>query len=595
MGVTDPQLRACLVLAVALALLAWRRWRPDLVAALALLAGLLAGVVSPADAFAGFASPVLAVAAMLMVAATAVRGSGVVDLAVRRLAPLLRWPVARGPLLGLLAIVVAAAIGPAQAFVALLPGAVAVSRRGRRATTHSPGPLLLAMLFATGLGGLVLVTATVPNLVVSATRAGATGALLGVFDLAPVGGVLALAGLAILVVLFAGARIARGGVIEAGGGQGVQAVVEGYTSELFVPFGSPLVGRTVRGLELDGAVQVTALVRERHRRVEPRPDWAIEGGDVVVLACEPDTLQRLMEQFGLRIVGHRGDFGGARAGVVEAVVTPSSELVGQSPLASALEQRHHLSLLAVGRSGPQPTIRLARITLKAGDVLVLQGAMDEMPGRLAALGCLPLAERRLRLGRQRQVVVPAALLAAALLLAGFGTVALPVALLGAVLAMVFSRALPLEELYAGVSWPTLVLLGALLPIVVAAHAGLAATGWAEAAGAALRGSPAMLLVAAALAGGLLAGLAFGPIPAALVLAPLAADLGRAMGGGIDPLLVAVALGTSSTLVPWPEARKALGDAGLHRAAVWRLARPLGLLMLVAGPPLVLAFWPWRAP
>ena len=593
--VIDQPVRAAIILALTLALLASRRMRADLVAVLALFAATVAGVVPPAEAFAGFASPVVAVAALVMVAGSAVRGSGVIDLALRRLGPLLRWPPARGPVVGLLAIVTAAGIGPASAFLGLLPGAVALSRRGGRATTHSAGPLLLALLFATALGGLAMVTATIPNLIVSATRAAATGRPLRVFALLPVGGILALIGLVGLVFLFFGARLARGGRLEVGGGQGLLNTVEGYTSELFVPAGSPLVGRTIYGLESEAGygVRVTAVIREEHRRIAPRPDWPIEASDIVVLACEPETLQRLMEQFELRIVGHRRDFGGVRAAVVEAVITPASELVGQSPLASALEPRHHVSLLAIGRSGAQPTMRLARITLRAGDVLVLQGALDEMPGRLAALGCLPLAERRLRLGRQRQVLAPAALLAAGLLVAGFGTAALPVALLGAALAIVLSRAMSVEDVYTGVSWPVLVLVGALLPVVAAGQAAIAATGLAAALGAAASGVPAVLLVTGTLLASLLVAVAVGAIPAALVLAPLAADFARALEGGVNPLLVTVALGTSAALIPWREGRPALAEAGLRSRAVWRLAWPLALVLLLAGPPLILAFWPWR--
>ena len=591
----DPPIRAAVILAVTLALLASRRMRADLVAVLALFAAMVAGVVAPDQAFAGFASPVVAVAALVMVAGAAVRGSGVIDLALRRLGPLLRWPPARGPVMGLLAIVTAAGIGPAPAFAGLLPGAVALARRGGRATTHTAGPLLLALLFATALGGLAMVTATIPNLIVSAARVAAIGRPLKVFALLPAGGCLALIGLAGLVFLFFGARLARGGRLEAGGGQGLQDVVEGYTSELSVPPGSPLVGRTISALEAEAGygVRVMAVIREEHRRIAPRPDWPIEGGDIVVLACEPDTLQRLMEQFGLRIVGHRRELGVGRAAVVEAVITPASELVGQSPLASALEQRHHLSLLAIGRSGAQPTIRLARTTLRAGDVLVLQGALDEMPGRLAALGCLPLAERRLRLGRQRQVLAPVALLTAGLLLAGTSTAVLPVALLGVVLATVLAQAMSIEDVYAGVSWPTLVLVGALLPLTTVTSAAIAATGLAGTLAAAASVLPVVALVGVTLLLCLLVAVAVGAIPAALVLAPLAADLGRALGAGVNPLLVTVALGTSAALLPWREARTALADAGLRSRAVWRLAWPLALVLLLAGPPLILAFWPWR--
>ncbi len=590
-----------MIFALAVAAFASRRVRAEIVAMSALLAAMLFGVVAPARAFAGFASPAVAVAAFIMVLGVAVRGSGALDIVLRRAVSVLHWPPARGPVLGLVAALAAAGIGPAAAFAGLLPAATALARRGGRSNArHAPGPLLLALLFACGLGGLVTITATLPALIVAQTRADMldSGRPWGVFALTPAGGVLALLGLLLLTVMFGVARLVWGGPVEARHTLEAPAAAEGYTSEVLVPPGSMLAGRSIRALEAETgqAARVVAIIREEHRRIAPRPDWIIEPADIVVLACEPDTLQRLMEQYDLRIAGGRALPGTGRLAVAEAVVTPASELVGQTPLAAEFGRRHRLSLLAIGRSGAQPTIRLARITLRAGDVLVLQGVSDGLPERLAAMGCLPLAERRLRLARQRLVAAPVVLLLAALMLAGTGFAALQIALLAATLALLASGAMSVDEAYAGIAWPRLFTVAGLLPLIGAMHAGGIEPQLVDGLVASMQGVPGWIAVARALAAALLIAGAIGAIPAALVLAPIAVEAGARIGAA-DPLLIAVALGTAALMAPWSEAREGLARAGMRFGVTLRPAVPLLILILVAGPPLILwlAPWPMTAP
>jgi di/tricarboxylate transporter len=75
------------VLAVAMALFVWGRWRYDLVAIVALLAVVYAGIVSPRDAFAGFGHPAVVTVAAVLLISRALQACGIVDFIVRILAP----------------------------------------------------------------------------------------------------------------------------------------------------------------------------------------------------------------------------------------------------------------------------------------------------------------------------------------------------------------------------------------------------------------------------------------------------------------------------------------------------------------------------
>ena len=89
-------------------------------------------------------------------------------------------------------------------------------------------------------------------------------------------------------------------------------------------------------------------------------------------------------------------------GAIEAVIGPTSVLIGQSAGRMTLHGRYNVNLLAVSRKGQRFTERLRDIRLQPGDLLVLKGNLAQLPERLKDLGCLPLTEREIRLGNVRR-------------------------------------------------------------------------------------------------------------------------------------------------------------------------------------------------
>ena len=587
-----PDTKALLLTAATLVLLGVRRWRPDAAALLSLLAAVALGVVPAAHALDGFADPAVAAIGLLAVAGAAVRGSGVFERVTDPLRPLLRWTTSRILVLGGTAALASAFVSHAAVLQAVLPVAQRASRRSRQPAA----PAVLAVALAALLGGLATAVGTVPNLLVSGARQRLLGQGYGLSDFAFAGVPVAALGLAALCAAW---RI----LPRRGGGDGAAAPpVEGFTSEVLVPPDSPVVGRTLAELRagVDGRVQVQAVIREGLRRIPPRAGWPIEPGDVLVLACEPDTLQRLMERAGLLLAagavpgGAPGGGTGLDAGgtaVIEAVVTPASRLIGQSAGGSGMEARR-ISLLGIGRSGGQPAVRLRRVKLRAGDVLVLQGERATLPGALQALGCLPLQERQLRLGRRRQVLAPLAVLAAALAAPAYGVLPLPLALLGAALALVALRAVSPEEAYAAVPWPVLVTVAALLPL----SAALSGSGAADLAASALAGAglPHAALLAVVLAAGLLLAPLVTGAAAVLTLAPVAAALAVQAGAGPDAFLMAAALGASCegvALLGRDAVRALMQEAGIRRSDRVRMGAVMALVVLAGGVPALLLAWP----
>jgi di/tricarboxylate transporter len=150
--------------------------------------------------------------------------------------------------------------------------------------------------------------------------------------------------------------------------------------------------------------------------------------------------------------------------LAEAVVMEESRLIGRTAAQLRLFVRYDLKLIAVARRGRRLKGRVRDVRFQNGDVLLLQGGRRDLDEQLPELGCLPLADRGLRLGKPRKLVLSVILLAAAIASILLGWVAAPVALMTAAVLMVVTRVLDLRAAYAGIDWPVLVLLACMIPV-----------------------------------------------------------------------------------------------------------------------------------
>jgi di/tricarboxylate transporter len=575
-----------------MALFAWGRWRYDLVAVVALLASVVVGIVPPDQAFKGFSDDIVIIVGSALVVSAAVARSGVIERVARALAPYLvtihRQIVA---LVGSVTLL-SAFVKNVGALAMLMPIAFQLARR----TGTSPSSLLMPMSFGALLGGIVTLVGTSPNIIVSRVREQLLGQPFNMFDFTPVGAGIAIAGFAFLV--FGWRLLPR----NRKGSASMDAAfnLEGYTTEVTVPEDSPAAGVTVKALEDlgEGEIEVNTLLRSGNRRHEPAGNVMIKPGDILILQGEPEALERIvaLEKLELTREGksHEIDTPSDEIGVMEAVVTPHSRLVGSSVGQLKLFDRHAVNLLAVSRRGRRITHRLRGVKLRAGDVVVLRGNLAAMPEMLGELHCLPLAGRDLRIGRKASVV-PILVLAAAMGLVAINVVPVAMAFFGAAVVLLVARSLSLREAYDAIDWPILIMLGALIPVSDA----LRTTGgtdliaaWLSQASSALppNGSLALLLVAA---------MALTPFlnnaATVLVMAPIAASFAGRLGYNPDPFLMAVAIGAACDfLTPIGHQCNTLvmGPGGYRFGDYWRLGLPLSAIVLLVGVPLIAFFWPF---
>jgi di/tricarboxylate transporter len=576
-------------------LLIWGRIRYDLVALLALLTAVACGIVKPDQAFHGFSDDIVIIVGSALVVSAAIGRSGLVETLMKPLVPRMRTS-------GMQVAVLASAVTALSAFMKnigalaiFIPIALQVARR----TEKPPSRVLMPLASGSLLGGIITLIGTSPNIIVSRMREQITGEPFRMFDFAPVGVCLAVAGVAFLTV---GWRLLPKIKQGTGATPETRFSVEDYITEVRLPATSPCVGKTVRELEAlgDGDVTVAVIIREGYRRYVPAGYWPLFEGDILVLEADTHALSRLVNAAKLELIhGDRVALGNARPeelAVVEAVVTTNSPMIGSTVEQLALRERYGLNLLALSRSGRRIAQRLRRVRFQDGDLLVLQGRAERINDKLRALGCLPLAERNVPLGRPRNLYLPAVILGVAMVLVTSGAVSVPLGFFGAAVAVLVFQLLTLQEAYEAVEWPVLILFGALIPVSEALQTtgatGLVA-GW-------LSGAAQHLPALGGLGLTLLAAMALTPFlnnaATVLVMAPIAASLASKLALSPDPFLMAVAIGAGCDfLTPIGHQCNTLvmGPGGYRFGDYWRLGLPLSVIVAVLGTLLISFFWPLR--
>lgn len=586
---TLEQALAFAIVAGVIALLVSGRVRYDLAGAVALLASVAAGIVRPEDAFRGLSDDIVIIVGSALVVSAAITRSGIIERLIRPITPYMKITELQIAVLVTLVALLSAFMKNIGALAMFMPIAFQVARRTGRPVSR----LLMPLAFGSLLGGLMTLIGTSPNVIVSRLREDIVGRPFAMFDFLPVGLWITAAGVVFLVIgwrLLPQRRPAGGDAFS----------IEDYQTEVRVSADSRFVGRTVADLErlAAGEVEVLTIIRERFRRYVPVPDWELLAGDILVLRSDAHVMYRLVAEARLELV-HDKELevaeGRAReVSVVEAVIAPGSAMIGRTVEELDLRHRFDVNLLAVGRRGQRIVQRLRRVRFQAGDLLVLRGHTDVLGERIAALGCLPLAERRLRLGDRPRAWLPVLILAGAMTLVGTGLVAVQIAFFGAAVAVLLVGALRLDEAYAAVDWPVLALLAALIPVSDSLRTTGATdliAGWLSMVAVHLSpgGAVAMLLVAA---------MAVTPFmnnaATVLVMAPIGASLAQRLGLQPDPFLMAVAVGAACDfLTPIGHQCNTLvmGPGGYRFGDYWRLGLPLSLLVIGLGTWAILRYWP----
>ena len=581
------------ILVVVFGLLIWGRWRYDLVAFGALLVTVIFGLVPIDNAFSGFGHPATVIIALVLIVSRGLSNSGAIEL-------IARWVIDGSRSLALhisyisgIGALLSAVMNNVGALALLMPVDIEAAKKSGR----SPASTLMPLSFATILGGLVTLIGTPPNIIVASYRESALGAPFEMFDFTPVGAVAAIAG--ILFIATIGWRLIPAERTQKNSAEELFKL-EGYIAEVEVSDESTILDQRVRDLD-DKAeehdVAIVGLIRRGKRFPGAARLQTIREGDVLVLEANPKSIESFVGELKLKFSGQETQnelISGSELSLIEVVVPQGARIEGRSALSVRLLARRGVTLLGVSRQGRSFRDRVRELSIRSGDVLLLLGQNDRLPDVVDWLGCLPLAERGLKVFNRRTAGIAVGIFSVAILLASVGVLYLPVALAAAGLVMVLLNIVPAREIYNSVEWPVIVLLGSMIPIGSALEASGGTQLIAESIVTVSQGQSPLFVLTILMIVTMTLSDVLNNTATTVIAAPIALDIANKLGVNPDPFLMAVAISASCAfLTPIGHKNNTLimGPGGYKFGDYWRMGLPLEILVIAVSIPMLAWIWP----
>ncbi|RME40432.1 MAG: SLC13 family permease, partial [Caldilineae bacterium] len=463
-------------------LFAWEAFGPDLVAMLVLVVLALTGLVSPEQAFSGFASPAVVTVWAIYIISEGLFKTGVADYLganILRLA---------GPNEARLTFVIMLTVGLMSAFMnnigataVLLPAIIGISKQ----TGFSPSKFLIPLSFASLMGGNMTLIGTPPNILASGILQETTHQFaFAFFDFLPMG--LIILGGGILYMTLIGRHLLPASKIETDLARTYQ--LRDYATELRVLPDSPLVGKTILesrfGEEYDltivgklsaPATQLPTHLTSTRRLSGPRRPVRrteiIQANDVFLVQGNLENLLKIKDVHHLEIGSSLNlsdaDLTGENLTIAEMVFTPASDLVGKTLKEARFREKYNLTVLALWRAGHPIRQKLANIRLQFGDVLLVQGTRERIELARNTPGLLVLEPVPHETRRTHKAPVALAIMGGMLLTVTMGWLHISVAAVIAAMAMVALKVLSMDEAYKAIQWRSIFLIAGMLPLGIA--------------------------------------------------------------------------------------------------------------------------------
>ena len=457
------------LIAAAVLLFWWERVSAEVVALGLLLALVFTGLLSPARAFAGFANDAVIMILGLLILTAALQRTGVIDLVGRAVLAKTgnssRW---------ILLVVMISAAG-LSAFVSntaatafFLPVVVGIARK----SGISPSKLLMPLAFSSILTSSVTLVSTSTNVIVSGMLTDNKLAPMGMFELAPVGIPIAIAGL--LYMYFIGRRL----IPNRAGGKELtdQFGVRPYLSEVVILRNSALANRTLAQAKLGQSMGLTVLriVRDKYNYLAPHGETVLNAGDVLLVEGSQEDILRVKDVAGVEIKADARlsdpDLQAGEMALVEAVVLPGSPLLGSTLKRYRFRERTGLQVLGLNHQGKNVVEKISQVPLQLGDVLLLQGSREKLRRRhddnvFKLLSPIEAMEEKRPIVRRAPLAIGIFVLSMGL--ATLKLMSFPMAAMLGVFLVFITRCITPEQAYARVEWKAIILIACMLGMGVA--------------------------------------------------------------------------------------------------------------------------------
>lgn len=487
-----------IILVITVALFIWGRVRADIVALAALAALLVLGILTPAEALAGFSSPIVIMMIGLFVVGGAIMQTGLAKLAGNKLMALSRG---NETITFLLVMLVTSFIG---AFVSntgtvalMMPIIMSIAAGSGMQSSR----FLMPLAFAGSLGGMLTLIGTPPNLVIDEVLTEGGYQPLAFFSFFPVGIIVIAIGIIVLMPLSKIFLSKKQSGKKKKQGKSLDDLVDEYQlldnlHRYIVPSRRPsaaldengeqmdIVGKTLKDLSIQKkyGVSIIEIRNEKKSRLGLVKDVSqnmakssstIQVHDTLYIIGEEEKMKRFASDYGLRKMKDvKIDF--YDLGLTEIVVMPTSNFAGLRIGEANLRKRFGINVLGVKRGDEYITDNLIATKLHVGDMLLVQGEWTNLAHLATDTSNWVVIDQpektadKVLLDYKAPVAAAIMLLMIAMMVFDFIPVAPVTAVIIAGLLTVFAGCFRnVEAAYKTINWESIVLIAAMMPMSTA--------------------------------------------------------------------------------------------------------------------------------
>ena len=496
-----------IILIITVAMFIWGRVRADIVALTALAALLVLGILTPAEALAGFSSPIVIMMIGLFVVGGAIMQTGLAKLTGNKLMALSRGNETVTFLLVMLVTSFIGAFVSNTGTVALMMPIIMSLAAG---SGMQSSRFLMPLAFAGSLGGMLTLIGTPPNLVIDEVLTEAGFKPLAFFSFFPVGIIVIAIGIIVLMPLSKIFLSQKQNGKKKKNGKSLDDLVDEYQlldnlHRYIVPSKRTaaaidengqmmdIVGKTLKDLSIQKkyGVSIIEIRNEKKSRLGlvkdvnqnmAKSSSTIAVHDTLYIMGDEEKIERFAQDYDLRKMKDvKIDF--YDLGLTEIVVMPTSNFAGLRIGDANLRKRFGINVLGVKRGGSSSdgkvgkeyiTDNLIATRLHVGDMLLVQGEWTNLAHLTADTTNWVVLDQpektadKVLLDYKAPVAAAIMLLMIAMMVFDFIPVAPVTAVIIAGLLTVFAGCFRnVEAAYKTINWESIVLIAAMMPMSTA--------------------------------------------------------------------------------------------------------------------------------
>lgn len=463
---TTAAIVVILVIVVAIVLFAIDKLPADLVALLAMVALVVAGVISPTEGISGFSNPATVTVAFMFVVSAALLKTGALQFTALKLSGIFRNNFMLGMVLMMLMVAfISAFINNTPVVAIFIPVVVQIAHASGQSATKMLIPLSFASIF----GGMCTLIGTSTNLLVSGIAEKQGLPAISMFDFTPMG--LIFLGAGVLYMAFVGIPLLPKRVPV--GDKSDKYSLRKYLAEIQLLQDSTAVNQRIMDTELVRDLKMDIIEVHRGNTVihVPPGDFVLQTHDKLKVRCDLEKLKALKDRERIAVTTgiHIGenDLKGRGATLVEFVITSNSEFNGKN--LRDMDFRHRFRAIPLGLCHREEMMgaNLYEVALKPGDVILAEVKSHYIPElkKLEQSDQPPfvmLSEDSLLDFDRRKFFTVTAIALAMIVLAATNVLDIMVGVIAAVVAMVLLRCISMKEIYTSINWKIVFLMAGVL-------------------------------------------------------------------------------------------------------------------------------------